>query len=457
MLIVRRLSAIQVALIISLAVLLARSGSAQTVFKTIYSFNGGADGEEPIGVIVGKNGALFGTTFSGGSSQCTDDTTWTEPCGTIFELAPTGETWQYHVLFAFEGIPGGAFPDGPLVSDSSGTLYVTTSKGGRIAYGDGTVFALSPPADAGGTWKATVPYIFGMHPSKGGFGPFNPIGGLLLGPKGTLFGVTHYDDYFFTQYTGGALFELAPPTGPGEDWTEHNLFSFQSSSSPGDIPVGGLIANDSTLYGTLSQGGTAGCGAVFQATPAGENPYTVVTLHEFAGAPDGCGPTSALTLGPGGVLYGTTPNGGIASPPCPSNGCGVVFQLTPPASSGAAWTEAVIYSFTGVNGDGAFPTSAVVLGADGALYGTTPGGGSVAASNPACSVSGLSGCGTAFKLTPSQPGAAWIETVLYNFTDENGGGAYPGPFLTPTGSGGFYGTTAQGGAAGYGTVFEIKP
>jgi hypothetical protein len=40
---------------------------------------------------------------------------------------------------------------------------------------------------------------------------------------------------------------------------------------------------------------------------------------------------------------------------------------------------------------------------------------------------------------------------------ENGEGAFPGNYLTPNGTGGFYGTTAQGGNGGFGTAFEIKP
>jgi len=452
---VRRLSAIQVALVISLASLSAGPGIAQTAFRTIYSFQGGTDGEEPNGVILGNNGALYGTTLRGGSSTCSNANTWTQPCGTIFELTPNGTAWQNHVLYEFEGVRGGAFPDGPLVLDRDGTLYGTAYTLGRIEYGDGAVFSLAPPAAPGGTWKQKVLYVFGMHEVPGGYSPFDPVGGVLLGPNGTLFGLTHYD--YYPSPTGGAIFQLEPPTARGQGWTEHTLFSFHSTSSPGIDPVGSLITDGSVFYGADSQGGTAGCGAAFAATPVAGAPYTAAAVHEFAGPPDGCQPMAALALGPGGVLYGTTANGGIASAPCPSNGCGVVFQLNPPASSGAAWTEAVIYSFTGVNGDGAFPSSALVLTADGALYGTTQGGGAVAGSNPACSTSAVSGCGTVFKLAPSESGGTWTETVLHNFTGENDDGSSPGSYLTPNGSGGLYGTTAQGGIAGYGTAFEIRP
>jgi hypothetical protein len=443
-------------LIVSAAVLLAISGSAQTAFNTIYSFQGGADGQAPNGVIVGKDGGLYGTTYRGGSPDCTNDDTWTQPCGTIFELTSAGTAWKNNVLYAFEGADGGAFPDGLLVFDGSGTLYGTTYIEGRVEYGNGAVFTLAPPLTAGGTWTETVIYVFGKHPRpQYGYDPFIPISGVLLGPNGRLFGVTHYDYWTEFETKGGAIYQLEPPTAPGGAWTEYTLYSFSHSpTSPGDEPVGGLIYDGSTFYGTVWQGGTVGCGAAFQATPTPGDPYTVEALHEFTGAPDGCGPMATLTLGPGGIIYGATANGGISTAPCPSNGCGVVFQLTPPASVGAPWTEDVIYSFTGANGDGAIPSAVVVLSPDGALYGTTEGGGAIAASNPDCSVSGVPGCGTVFKLTPSAQGGAWTETVLHDFTGENGEGFYPGPYLTPAPNGKFYGTTLQGGTAGYGTVFD---
>ncbi len=69
-----------------------------------------------------------------------------------------------------------------------------------------------------------------------------------------------------------------------------------------------------------------------------------------------------------GALYGTTQNGGGSA------GSGTVFQLAPPATSGGAWTETVLHSFTGQNGDGAKPVAALVMSA-GVLYGTTSKGG----------------------------------------------------------------------------------
>lgn len=67
-----------------------------------------------------------------------------------------------------------------------------------------------------------------------------------------------------------------------------------------------------------------------------------------------------------GNVYGTTWAGG-------SYGIGVVFKLTP--NSNGAYTETVLHSFKGADGDGALPASNVMLDASGNIFGTTVGGG----------------------------------------------------------------------------------
>jgi hypothetical protein len=60
-----------------------------------------------------------------------------------------------------------------------------------------------------------------------------------------------------------------------------------------------------------------------------------------------------------------------------------IFQLTPPASAGGAWTESVLHNFS--EPDGFIATSPLAL-SKGAVYGTTEEGGAF-------------GVGTAFQLT----------------------------------------------------------
>jgi uncharacterized repeat protein (TIGR03803 family) len=125
-------------------------------------------------------------------------------------------------------------------------------------------------------------------------------------------------------------------------------------------------------------------------------------------------------------------------------GCGTVFELKPPASPGGAWTETVLYSFTGQNGDGAQPFAGVLMGKDDVLYGTT-------------SIGGAANGGTVFELRPpSAPGAAWTETVIYSFANPNGYGSFPTQLFAGT-HGVFYGTTGEGGAPAGGTVFQLAP
>lgn len=77
---------------------------------------------------------------------------------------------------------------------------------------------------------------------------------------------------------------------------------------------------------------------------------TFGTLYDFQNRGDGGFPYAGLIFDASGALYGTTTAGG-------TDRVGTVFKLTPPATSAGAWTESVLYSFTGVS-DGANPLPA---------------------------------------------------------------------------------------------------
>lgn len=118
----------------------------------------------------------------------------------------------------------------------------------------------------------------------------------------------------------------------------------------------------------------------------------------------------------------------------------------------AAPTETVLYSFPG-GSSGANPYAGLILDSAGALYGTTGGGGA----STKCNLG--SGCGTVFKLTPpATKTGTWTESVLYSFqgvTAKDGSG--PQASLVFDAAGALYGTTASGGASGFGTVFKLTP
>lgn len=269
-------------------------------------------------------------------------------------------------------------------------------------------------------------------------------GGLVIGPGGVLYGTTEQGGVTTSQCpvsppTGGCgtVYQLTPPSGSSKRWTETTLYAFGSEINDGYYPYASLtMGPDGVLYGTTQFGGLHGCGTVFQLLPP-VSPGVVWTesaLYNFGGGVDGCSPTSALALDSNGVLYGTTLGGGGNGQP------GIVFSLTPPT-----WDELILHTFTGQNGDGSYPYAGVVIGAGGVLYGTTDQGGSL-------------NYGTVYALTPPSPQQGlWTETIVHSFTGYSGDGA--GIFDVPTlGTGGLlYVTASGGGANGLGTVIQLTP
>jgi uncharacterized repeat protein (TIGR03803 family) len=95
--------------------------------------------------------------------------------------------------------------------------------------------------------------------------------------------------------------------------------------------------------------------------------------------------------------------------------------------------------------DGRNPQSYLIGDSTGALYGTTYLGGDTRCDK---------GCGTIFKLTPS--GSRYTESILYAFHGTPDG-FNPAAGLIADSSGSFYGTTQNGGANGWGSVFKLTP
>jgi hypothetical protein len=187
-------------------------------------------------------------------------------------------------------------------------------------------------------------------------------------------------------------------------------------------------------------------------------------LHSFVGGADGSTPVASLVSDAAGNLYGTTMNGG-SNKSCiygAQIGCGVVFELSPPAKIGGAWKETVLYRFTGGK-DGAEPRAGLVFDQAGNLYGTTSEGGNL--NIPGCTDGRVNvGCGVVFELSLQQ-GGGWSETVIYTFQGITDGAAPLGNLIFDS-LGNLYGTASIGGGAGgcssgtligCGTVFEISP
>jgi uncharacterized repeat protein (TIGR03803 family) len=437
---------------------LAPAAAEAAGVETIYSFGGAPnDGASPrgrlsvvvttkaLGPLGGETGfTIYGTTVAGGAGGGSCPASQSPVgCGTVFELVlppslpgihPRG--WSETVLYSFPGFldpdsdglnpTGGVIFDPGLSGTAAGYLYGTTSGGG--ASGDGTVFQLFP-APSG---TETIVHNFAGAPSDGA----NPTGGLVTDSAGNLYGATLTGG---GSGNGGTVFERGAETTV--------LHTFSGSPSDGFRPAADLtIASTGALYGTTEEGGNrggtgcgvSGCGTVFElgapvrlkgSLGPAVRPYRV--LYQFKGGKDGAGPQGAVAIGANGVLYGTTATGGSAD-------MGTVFELTPNAA-GTAWTETVLHTFKG--SDGAFPFGDIVIGPDGALYGTTYVGGSA-------------NLGTVFELSPA--GNTWTLTVLHSFTGTGDDGAQPNGLVADS-AGKIWGTTQAGGTSGNGTVFTVAP
>jgi uncharacterized repeat protein (TIGR03803 family) len=199
-------------------------------------------------------------------------------------------------------------------------------------------------------------------------------------------------------------------------WTFKLLYAFTGGSDGGN-PVAGLIQDAAgNLYGTSVLGG-GGYGTVFKLNKTGKE----TVLHTFTKG-DGGWPYSGLARSATGNLYGTTEVGGTYD-------AGTVFMLDKTGK------ETVLYAFTGTGGDGFYPFAGLLRAANGDLYGTTYEGGS-------------SDAGTVFKVD-----SAGEETVLHSFDYSDG--ANPRAGLVPDAKGNLYGTTSSGGTSNSGTVFML--
>ena len=274
------------------------------------------DGVGPqAGLIADKSGNLYGTTRIGGANGD----------GTVFELSPPAgrsTQWSESVLYSFGAASDdGAQPGGGLIADKRGNFYSTTSNGGANA--DGTVFELSPPTGESTQWSESILYSFGATDDDG----TNPLAGLLADQAGNLYSTT----FMGGANSDGTVFELRPPTGKSTQWSESVLLSF--SGDDGAYPVASLIADTlGNLYSTTLLGGANFAGAVFELSPppGKSNQWSESVLHSFSspGSGDGFFPLSDLIVDQWGNLYGTTSYGGLTTAQG-GNGAGTVFELSP--------------------------------------------------------------------------------------------------------------------------------
>ncbi len=334
------------------------------------------------------------------------------------------------ILYSFQGSDGWS-PSGRLAMDQTGALYGTTGSGGGTACnggdGCGVVYKLTP---SGSGYVQTVLYRF--HGADG-----QVPGGVLLGPNGTLYGITSEGGSCSDGTpASGTVFTLTPSSS---GYVERTLWNFGCRSGDGSGPEGVLIGADGALYGTTGSGGLYGqcgffhlpCGTAFKLTPSGTS-YTESIIWYFGRGRDGAEPSSGLISDVKGALYGTTVIGG-------ARGNGTVYKLV---LSGSRYTETILHEFADWR-DGANPSGGVVATSTGSLFGTTQ-------------IGGANDRGTVYELTPS--GSAYHVTVR-SFEPKGPETPESPLFLAPDGL--LYGDSVNGGGHsgkdGQGTVFTVRP
>jgi uncharacterized repeat protein (TIGR03803 family) len=415
------------AIMASVALLAVSSASAAAV-NTEFVFRGngvGAGGAIPLGGnLLYRNQQFYGTTYAGGTVVGPNETDLGETdLGAIYQYAASGLGPKFPVsLYVFSG-PDGAHPNGTLVADAHGNLYGTTQAGGTDDLG--TVFRLSPPKSAGGTWTLVT-----LHNFTGPDGA-NPGAGVTIGPDGKLYGTT----------MGGGL---GPPANSGVVYTlstSGTMFRVMSLLSDSGGEGRGSRTNvvvdpqGNVLGTTFATGQPRGAGSVFKVTQAGIN--TTVAIFLAVESPDGtstANPIGNFVRDVNGNLYGMLERAVTHNNFAPTADGAAVYKID-------AFTH-TLHILAILNGQTA--QSGVVRDGAGNLYGTTVNG-------------GTTGTGSVFSISPSG-----VVTTLASLSSANLAPA-SGVILDPTGK--LWGTSSAGGVncatssnvtpTGCGTLFSL--
>src|SRR5581483_9348026 len=250
-------------------------------FQVLHSFGAGTnDGARPFAALVeGSDGFLYGTTEEGGQYGF----------GTLFQLSKGATTFS--LLKSFSGGSDGAYPEAALFEASDHLLYGTASGGGSNDYG--VVFRVAKDGSA----FTTLVQFQGTNGA-------NPEAELIEASDGLLYGTTSATD---SLTNAGTVFRLQK-NGTGFSMLKRFFFT-SSIRTNGASPLGGLVeGTNGLLFGTTSAGGANSMGAVFQLNKDGTGYRTIYSFSSNKTL-DGRIPLGELLLASDGVLYGTTYDG----------------------------------------------------------------------------------------------------------------------------------------------------
>ncbi len=308
---------------------------ANASFQYLFSFTGAADGSKPQGSLVLHGGELYGTTASGGASNA----------GTVYQLDLA--SLALTTLHTFAGAADGASPYGG-VTLRDGKLYGVALQAG--AHNVGNLYEVKP----------SVPTLKPLYAFRAK-GENSPIGNVVFDSAGVIYGVNE----LHARSSTGGIYAYDPAT---HQFTVLHAFE---GKKMGAVPFAGVALFENALYGTTYRGGGHDLGIVWKYDLATQ---AFSVLHSFAGAPDGGQPQARPVISKSGKLYGTAYEGGTYND-------GTVYEIDLRTAK-----FRVIHDFDGT--DGQYPEAGVVLGKDGAIYGTAALGGSGG------------GGGTLFSITP---------------------------------------------------------
>ena len=213
----------------------------------------------------------------------------------------------------------------------------------------GRANAQTPPPPA---LVVTHTFLPNTYSSSTGYAEGNPSS-LTQGSNGFFYGTTQSGGSY-----NGTVFKVKG-NGSGYAVVSPLIFnSGYSNSQPATIIQG----KDGVLYGTsFNYDG----GSIFRVATDGSNPEIIHGFGSGDSSIDGTTPSGRLVQGSDGYLYGATASGG-------PNGGGTLFKIS---SDGLAFI--VIHAFTNLgtmsDANGVAP-SALTLGSNGVLYGTTHSG-----------------------------------------------------------------------------------
>lgn len=259
------------------------------------------------------------------------------------------------------------------------------------------------------------------------------------------------------NFYGMALIEFPTSTNSvfrlAPDGAVTVFYAFPTDQSQGYLTHTGLIqGRDGNLYGTTTgDSGTATAnGTVFQLSLTG----AFRTLHVFQGAPQN-------GSGDGAEPWGNLIQGRDGALYGTTYGGGTTTGYCVVAGCGTVYRvttagqESVLYRFTGHARDGETPENAgLAQAADGTLYGVNGGNPFGTIGLPLCYVGSTTtaGCGTLFRITTG----GRFEQV-YNFGSGNGSnGLFPKSSLIRATDGNLYGVALSGGGFGSGTVYRLQ-